>query len=442
MSYYEKYMKYKGKYLEAKGGERHECKPTNPYAKICIPSLDGKYKSKESCINDCENKYINHNLIKAHIKGESMGFFLFIKDIIANENIDVYVKGGTIIGLAVLKLIYNKYKNNDIKFKSCFKKFLELDLIKDWDFASYTKNNKIIDDAYRKKLDNIAWGYKLVPRAKTFILYQTRKPILIDNTALFEISVLDSDAYSKLELPMTTMKVKVHEYNLKYIFMFAKSFLTHKTIDEEIDLDIIKKMIEKTNIIIHPHKNGLYDPGNNFDRGELNDDLVKFIDDFANRDKKITQFLVTHMQDPFRLLYRLPEKNIPKTIKIKDFIKHELQETHMPSWLMDTESVINMSKKFVEELGLKLYDIYTKSFNSNKSVKDAMDHVIGFMLGIKFNRIQIDYEMLHDNSKHLLKLIFKPLVNKIKLEEIEKLDNKDKFVFFIKFLIKKELFST
>lgn len=441
MTYYDKYIKYKGKYLEAKGGERHTCVPSKPYLKICIPDLKGHYKSKESCMNDCENKYINHNLIKAHIRNECIVFKFFIKDITQNEDIDVYVKGGNSIGLELLKMIYNKYKNNDEKFKSCFNKFLELNLIKDWDFASYTKNNKKIDDVYHKKLDNIAKKYKLVPRAKTFILYQTYKPILIDNTALFEISVLDSDAYSNLELPMTTMKVKVHEHNLKYIFMFAKSFLTYKTIGEEIDLDIIKKMIAKTNIIIHPHKDGLYDPGNKFDKGELNDDLVAFIDNFADKDKKITQFLITHIQDPFRLLYRLPEKNIPKTIKIKNFIRTELDETKMPSWLIDTDKIIDLINLFAIELGKKLCNIYTKEFNLTKKVKDSMDKVVKFMDGVKFNRTQIEFDNCCSKSHDLLRIIFKPLVDKVQAEQIEKLADTDKLIVFIKFLIKKGLFG-
>ena len=433
MTYYDKYIKYKGKYLEAKGGERHTCVPTNAYLKICIPDLKGQYKSKESCMNDCENKYINHNLIKANIRNECLIFKFFIKDIIDNEGIDVYVKGGNSLGALIMKLIYNKYKNNDAKFKSTFNKFLELNLIRDWDFASYTKNNKKIDDVYHKKLDGIARKYKLVPRAKTFILYQTRKPILIDDMALFEISVLDSDNYSSMELPMTTMKIKVHEHNLKYIFMFAKSFLTHKTINEEMDLDIIKKMIDRTHVIIHPHKDGLYDPGNKVDKGELNDNLVEFIDNFADRDKKITQFLITHIQDPFRLLYRLPEKNIPKTIKIKNFIRTELGETKMPSWLMDTDKIIDLVNLFAIELGKKLCNVYTK----NKS----MDEVVKFMNGVKFNRTQIEFDNCCNKSQDFLKIIFEPLVNKVKIEEIEKLDGTDKLIKFIKFLINKGLFK-
>jgi len=429
MSYYDKYMKYKAKYLSIKGGERHECKPQNKYNDICIPNIKGQYKSKESCMNDCENKYINHHLIKANIKAETLKFYLFIKDIINNEKIDVFVKGGNVIGLYLLKMIYNKYKNNDKEFKDCFSKFLRLELIKDWDFASYTKNNKTIDDNYRDKLDKIAKKYKLVPRAKTFILYQTQRPIFIDGKALFEISVLDSDAYSKLEIPMTTMKVKVTEYNLKYIYMFAKSFLSYKVSGEEFDFDIIKKMIEKINVVVHPHKDGMYDPGNNFDKGGLSNDLVKFINDFVKGDKKLAQFLVIHIDDPFRLLYRLPEKNIPKTDNIKNFIKVELKESGMPTWLMDTDKISKLAKSFVRVLGQKLADL------------GDIDKVIQFMAGVKFNRTQLEYDTFTENSKDMLKLMFGPLVDKVGVEQVKALGETDKLIVFIKFLIRKQLFK-
>lgn len=436
--YYNEYLKYKTKYLNLKGGERHDCKPENKYSEICIPNIKGQYKSKESCVNDCENKYINHQLIRANIKGETVKFYLFIKDIIQNEKIDVYVKGGNVIGLYVLKMIYNKYKNNDRAFKDAFDEFLKLELIKDWDFASYTKNK--ISQEYRDKLDSIAHKYKLVPRAKTFILYQTKHPILTDDKALFEISVLDSDAYSKLEIPMTTMKVKVTEYNLKYIYMFAKSFLSYKLTGEEFDFDILKKMINKINVITHPHKEGLYDPGSLFDKGCLNNELINFINDYSKKDKKIAQFLVIHIEDPFRLLFRLPEKNIPKTEKIKEFIRKELKESNMPSWLMDTDKISKLVESFAKSLGQKIGNVYADNFKKTNSVTESMNKVVEFMKGVTFNRTQLEYDTFTDKNKEILKLIFKPLIGEVSIEEFKGMDETDNLIKFIKFLIGKQLF--
>lgn len=431
-------------------GGKFECQPKNKFSEICIEVGDDisittpstqtsniknklpttNYKSKESCVNDCEGKYINEQLNQINIRHETSKFYLFIKDIIKSEQIDVYVKGGNVIGLKILKMIYDKYKNDDKKFKQCFDKFLELDLIKDWDFASYTK--KTIDDEYRTHLDKVAKKYQLVPRAKTFILYQTSKPQLLDDKALFEISISDSDAYSKLEIPLTTMKIKVNEYNLKYIFMFAKSFFSYKLKNEPFDFDIMKRMLGKINIIIHPHEKGLYDATKNFDKGSINSTLIEFINNYGKENRHLPQFLVTHLIDTFRMLYRLPQKNIPKTEKIKKFIKDELNVSSQ-TWLMDTVYIEKMVNKFIKELSVKIVEVYQK----NKSVND----VIRFMDGVGFGRSQIDYELYSDKSKQMLKILFEKLVNEIGKDNINGMDGKDKLIKFLKFLMSKKLFD-
>jgi hypothetical protein len=452
-SYYEKYMKSKQQYIDLKNhhasslqcgrneqyggkGIRHSCDPTKKYSNICAKDDKGYYKSEGKCINDCETKYITHHLTKSNIRGETVKFYLFIKDIIKNEKIDVYIKGGNVIGMYLLKMIYNKYKNDDAKFKKAFDEFLKLELMKDWDFAAYTESDRgshtrrEITPDYRKKLDKMAKKYKLVPRAKTFVLYQTYKPILIDNKALFEIAILDSDAYSTLELPMTTMKVKVHEYNLKYIYMFAKSFLAHELTGEAFDFDILKKMIKSINVVVHPHESGLYVPGKHFDNGGLSDDLIYFINTFTEGDSKLSQFLVIHLQDPYRLLYRFPEKNVPKTKKIKKFIKSELPGTSkrdMPSWLMETSKLSKMTKAFAEALGQEIQKIYEKG---------SVDKVSEFTSGIKFCRTQIEYNNFSEESKDVLNVMLKPLIDSMGQEQIKSSVSKEKndVIKFIKFL--------
>ena len=420
------------RHIGGSGNDRHRCDPTKKYSDICIKDKNGYYKSKDKCVNDCETKYINHHLKKANIKGETVKFYLFIKDIIKNENIDVYIKGGNVIGMHLLKMIYDEHKDNDAKFKKAFDEFLKLGLMKDWDFAAYT-NQREITPEYRKKLDKIAKKYKLVPRAKTFVLYQTFKPILIDNKALFEIAVLDSDAYSTLELPMTTMKIKVHEHNLKYIYMFAKSFLAHELADEEFDFNILKKMIKRIRVIVHPHQNGLYDPNDsNFDNGGLSDGLIDFINTFTKNDRKLSQFFVIHLQDPFRLLYRFPEKNVPKTNKISEFIKSELPGTvkkgrGMPTWLIDTIELPKMAKSFIDALGKKILETYdSKSF-------DGLDKLLS---GVKFGRTQIEYDNYSDESKDALKSMFGGLIDAIGQEQIKTMVPKERndWIQFVKFL--------
>ena len=478
MNYYEKYIKYKLKYFNLQqdiknfeinsdtdkfndklvdsnseksneqtneilyGGSKFQCDPNQEkYLKICTQSDNGYYKTKEKCFNDCEKKYIQNQLKKAKIYGESVQFYLFIKDLINKEQMRIYIKGGNVIGLAVLKLIYSRYKNDSEKFSTAFKNFLQMELIKDWDFTAYT-HNKDITEKYREKLNKMASKYKLVPRAKTFILYQTKIPILIYDKALFEIAILDSDSnqYSKMEIPLTTMKVKVNEYNLKYIFMLAKSFYMFRKYKMPIDLDMLKKILSQIDIIIHPHKSGLYDPKHNIDKGEINSDLFNFIDKFTNHSMYLNQFLVTQLEDPYRLIYRLPEKNLTKTYDIINFIQKELPGSKIPSWLVDTKQISKIINEFIKELGNKLSEIYSQ--------KNSINDVLDFLTGANFGKpqIQIEWNEFNSNTKKRLIDIFIPLVKKIEPKNLKKIlefndTNSNKILKLLEFLMEKNMFS-
>jgi hypothetical protein len=422
MSYYHKYLKYCKKINKNIHGGRYECKPEEKFNNICIESQNGKYKNKESCINECENEYIKHNLIKSNLQKETYKFHGFIKDIIKNEKFDVYIKGGNVIGLKILRMIYDEYKDDDKKFVESFNDFLKLNLIKDWDFAAYSK--KEITQEYRKKLDEIAHKYNLVPRAKTFILYQTKHPIEIEGKALFEISSLDSEGYSKMELPLTTMKVRVTEYNLKYIFMLANIFLLYKE-ETEFDFDIIKRILSKIEVIIHPNNNGFYTV-NEIDTGNINAELLNFIQKYEKFDKNLPQFFITHMKDPFRLLYRLPEKNIPKTKKIINFLEKIYDDMRFIDWLIEPEFVTEIIDNFTKDFGEEL----VKKYKENN-----IEGVNKFIDGIYWVRVDIEYsKLITEKGKNLLKNMLKKLSLVIGKKELESLWNSDKNNKFYKLL--------
>ena len=461
MNYYEKYLKYKLKYLRfynneqttiLEGGSKFTCMPEQEkYLKICTSDKNGKYKTLKKCFNDCESNFIQSQLKKAKIYNESMQFNLFIKDMVHKEHVNIYIKGGNVIGLALLELIYSQYKNDNQKFTEAFTKFLNLELIKDWDFSAYM-HNKVITDQYRIKLDTIALKYKLVPRAKTFILYQTKNPILIYDKALFEIAILDSDSneYSKMEIPLTTMKIKVTEFNLKYIFMLAKSFYMYSKYNISIDLDIVKKILSQINIFIHPHKFGLYDPKDSIDKGDINCDLFEFIDKFTNHSIYLNQFFITQLEDPYRLIYRLYDKNFVKTLNIINFIKKELPQCKKPQWLLNVKYIKKITNKFIKKLGIKLADIYKET--------KSIDKVLEFLSGTNFGKpqIQIEWKVFNLDTKNRLKDIFNPVVTKIGIENLKKIiesnglnnvkntneiTNSNKILKLLKFLINENLFN-
>lgn len=406
-------------------GGKYVCEANrNNYSQIC-PNISDKskslksekniFKTKVECENECEKKFITIQLKKSHLYNESIQFYLFIKDLIQKENMKIYIKGGNVIGLVVLKLIYDEFGNDNVKFERAFRKFLSLELIKDWDFTAYT-DGKDTDEKYRSKLDKMAARYRLVPRAKTFILYQTRIPILVYDKALFEIAIIPSDTpYSKMEIPLTTMKVEVTEHNLKYIFIMAKNFYSYKTKGIPIDLSIVKKVISKTNIKIHSYHKGMYNPKPKIDTGDLNKSLVNFISQFTGDDKYLTQFLITQLEDPYRLIYRMPEKNIVKTKQIEDFISQNLPKTSKPEWLLDTEKTTNILNKFIDKLGIELKKIY--------SMGHLFDSVLDFLEGANFGKpqIQIEWGDIGTEAKNKIKRIFNPIVQQIGKTEFKKM---------------------
>lgn len=405
-----------GKYIcEANKNNFDQICPVLPDKSKTSKSDKNIFKTKTECENECEKKFITIQLKKSRLYNESVQFYLFIKDLIQKENMKIYIKGGNVIGLAVLKLIYDEFGNDDAKFERAFKKFLSMELIKDWDFTAYT-DGKDTDEKYRAKLDKMAQKYKLVPRAKTFILYQTRVPILVYDKALFEIAIIPADTpYSKMEIPLTTMKVEVNEHNLKYIFIMAKNFYSYKTKGIPIDLSIVKKVISRTHIKIHHHKKGMYDPKPKIDTGDLNINLVKFIHKFAGGDKYPIQFLITQLEDPYRLVYRMPEKNITKTKQIENFIHQNLPNTSKPDWLLDTEKTKNLLNKFIDKLGLELKHIYTQT--------QLLDKVLDFLEGANFGKpqIQIEWNEIGSEAKNKIKRIFSPLVQQIGKNEFKKM---------------------
>lgn len=461
-NYFQKYLKYKTKYLNLKttqlsditeinemtGGyhkfkskklsktnSKYKCDPTKNFLEICSQDANGIYHSKDKCMNDCENKYINKHLIDAKLKFETTQFNLFIQDLL-REDITVYIKGGTVLGLKVLQMILEKESGSN--FERVFNEFLKLGLIRDWDFAGYT-SDKPIDAKYREKLDGIAEKYKLVPRAKTFILYQAKYPIRLDEQALFEIAILEGDNFVDLELPLTTMKVKVSRRNLPYIFMFAKSFYTYKTKNEPIDLNVIKHMIKNITFIIPEHKNGLFTV-NKLHTGELSQELLSLIHTFSKNNVYLEQFLVTHIQEPHRLLFRFFEKNIPKVNKIKTFLTENNLVKQLPSWLFEPKIMANTAESFIELLGSKIYLLYIDSVDKY-GPEESLEMVSKFINGINLSRIQIEYNNFGCDGKKLIRILFSRLNKEIDQETLSKMAKTNKLANTLLFLNKQNIFN-
>jgi len=412
--------------------ERFNCDPENKFSEICSSNSKGYYNSKSSCMNDCENRYIKYNLKKANIFSETTIFSNFIYTLLS-KNYEVYLKGGTVLGLYILKLLYDKYGDDYTVFEKHFNELLKLDLIKDWDFTAYTHTN--IDNNLEKELAIIAKKNHLVRRGKTFILYQTEYPIKIKDAALFEISIMEDEIYSNLELPLTTIKIKINKKNLNHIFMFAKCFYSYKVKNIPIDTDIIKHMTSKLNFYIYPNKNGLFSINkDNYNVGSLNKNIVEYIHKFShNIDKE--QFLITHIQEPNRIFYRLLEKNIPKVDKIITFLKkYDLPSEQ--SWLFDSKNLEKLISTFISNLGDKIIDIFNKQSNPI----DGLNAVSEFLDGINFKRIEIEYPNTGEKGKNLIKKLLSKVYKKIPEDFYSKYRD-NKLIDCLAFLKRKKLFN-
>jgi hypothetical protein len=244
------------------------------------------------------------------------------------------------------------------------------------------------------------------------------------------------------------MKVKVHQFNLKYIYMFAKSFLAYKNNKEDFDFDILKHMLDKISIKIHPHKKGLYDVGEKkerYDKGVLNNELLNFINKYDDFDKNFPQFMITHLEDPYRMLFRLIDKNIKKSEKIKDFIKNVMKDKPNQTWLFDSKWLLDKIKVFMKDLGEKIHNIYITEYYNNNFLEKSLEKVSKFLEGINFGRTEIELDNFSEDGRKLLNLMLGKLLNEIstnyKIDDIKKINKNNKFYDLLITLMTKNYFK-
>ena len=417
--------------LELGTVSRYNCEPTNKFSDICVPSPNGKYKSETSCMNDCDRNFIFEQIKKSRMGVETHIYNKFINELI-DMKLDIYLKGGCVLAIYLMQVIFKKYPNKN-EFTKVFTNFLSLNLVKDWDFYGYTKQD--ITSDYRTKLDNIAIKYKLIPKAKRFILYQYKFPTKIgdERDTLFEINITNKENICDMESVMSLMKIKLTKYNLKYIFMFATAFYNYIKKNDEIDIDIILYILPKLLVIIHSAVDGFFKFKNlcdiNGDKDlcninnniNLSKDMLDLIDTFITTnklDKNIKQFLICHIKEPKRLYFRLLSKNLPKAEKIHKFLSANnlLLDKHKPNWLLNYELI----KKLVKLITIAIHDKIMIEYNNS-----GIDGVISFLRNVNFKPIRDEFirfpKIGLDYIKLLLNDLYKQVKSKIKASVLIKL---------------------
>jgi hypothetical protein len=139
--------------------------------------------------------------------------------------------------------------------------------------------------------------------------------------------------------------------------------------------------------------------------GILNNDLLSFINKYDDFDKNFPQFLITHLEDPYRMLFRLVDKNIKKSEKIKSFIRTEMNDNSNQTWLFDSKWLLDKITVFMGELGEKIHNIYITEYYNNNSLEKSIEKVAKFLEGINFGRTEIELENFSEDGRKLLKLM-------------------------------------
>ena len=280
-----------------------------------------------------------------HLFNHWTAFFekLFLHD----ENLSLYLKGGSVIGIYLLKNInFNLYDA-----------FNQLNLINDYDFILESSDPMV---------NQLGKEFGIFLYVNTLKLQILRRY----DSNLIELSICKKD--DQLELPMTAMKCKITNDNYKLFLLFLYK-LKYKFLTKE-DLKFLKDIY----IHIPEHKNGIFI---NIESNIYLSNDIKNIINHITTNKNEKQCLYHLVQNPSHLS-RLKWKNWDKSNKIKAF--YHLYLNDLPSWLLN-DTIINLVDDFILHLNYLITNIY------NKYKNDIM-HYINII-----NIYEYDYSQCHDD---------------------------------------------
>lgn len=263
---------------------------------------------------------------------------LFFKKMYENyPGVQIYLKGGSVIGLLLLQNSINS---------------LELQLIRDFDFI--LEDVRCCTDLFYYEFGaefNIVLNGKKSENGKKnqggntpLHVMRSIHPIRLPDTNdyLFEMAICAKDI--GLELPMTSMKLPITPDN--YIGFFSLIEKIHINSIDQSNLDFLNCIhfdIPKCDI------NGMFDV-DHIDC-KLSDSIKNIVNKITS-DKNCQQCLYYLTINPTNLS-RLEWKNIPKSNKIKLFYGKSV----LP-WLLNNDLILDLTDKFIYELALVVNTIY------------------------------------------------------------------------------------
>lgn len=319
----------------------------------------------------------------------------FISKLLINvEGIRIYVKGGTPLGIDVLKRYFEKCKNKNVTVMDA----LELKLIKDWDFMTIISSKEKFNVCIRSydlmrpflknkdvtgfmnnnpdvtatssemapcvtlhEIINIAQTHNIRKEGSKMIIIRKAETVKIGDDVFFEMMIKTEDTLAEVELPMTTTKVLLTKRNYKQIFFLSKIvfMVTQYGVDINKYYDVLKYILDQTKIIIYPHdKDGFLQANKNtYDTADLSSVITGILNKvFTDCNDK--QFIASQMSHPDSIFYRLFSKNIPKCDKIRTFAEN--CKMKYPTYLINETRAKRVVKKFLNELARTMQGIAKK----------------------------------------------------------------------------------
>ncbi len=280
----------------------------------------------------------------------------FIQKIFLNfPKAKLFLVGGSVIGILLLKLI-----NNEKKFDTSYYAFKKMDLIKDYDFVLESEEccTQSFYYGFGKDYDITLNGYTgtNIRFTKTNFLNVMRSS---DND-LFEMSVCNK--HTSFELPMTNMKIQITNDNIVYLFELIEKIYTNTLCQDDL------LFLENINIDIPKCINGMFDV-DKLDNCNLSLTIINIINEITGDDNQ-KQCLYYLVRNPTNLS-RLKWKNIPKSDKIKQFYNRHLN-LNLPRWLINNNIIIDLVDKLINKLGVVTNDIY---FNHKENIDIVINRI-------------------------------------------------------------------
>jgi hypothetical protein len=335
---------------------------------------------------------------------------------IFRDAVKIYVKGGSVLGLYVLRLMFeqNERRERPEPVSMVLNNFYSLSLIKDWDFTilindAVVERNKP-DHVYpvveKKVCESGIYGefinnYILDPSSSfsqqgnvICILRHNERlnpeddsvdpiPLIkIGDDALLETSVsikqFNDEHLSELEIPMTSMLFELTPNNYLLFFDLVKHYyyLTLACVDKfkcsENHAQAIRDCVmdERLDILIASSENGLFDLSQPsprpIDYGTLVGTEMGYAISSFNASDNVKQFLVSQLSQIDRLLLRMFSKNIPKSEKIKRVVGEK-------QWLLEDKIIRDVFTNFMDHL---LKECFSSDILLMKQLQNTFDNLI------------------------------------------------------------------